>query len=106
MFAATAAGEQPLHSGQPIYLQTHNGMYVHAEHSLLGTVVAGDWDPDRSRSLLIRKLSGDAEIDDGDLVTLETAAGRYLRVDPATGAVLADRTSPGADSILRIEMQP
>jgi hypothetical protein len=106
VFAVTAPGGQPLHSGQPIYLQTHNGMYVHAERGLLGTVVAGDWDPDRSRSLVIRKVSGDAGIDDGDLVTLQTASGRYVRVDAATGAVLANRTAPGPDSTFRVEIQP
>jgi hypothetical protein len=106
VFTVEAQGEQPLHSGEQLLLQAHNGMVVGADPSPHATVGAGDWEEDRSRLLVIRSAGGGAAaLADGDLVTLETAAGGYLTVDAQNGAVSANRRTPGPDSLFRLELQ-
>jgi hypothetical protein len=105
VFSANVWSGQPLASGEVVYLQSHNGMYVHPAHGPLRPLVAADWDPERSQGLLVRKVSGDGPIGDGDLVTLQTSAGMYVTADPRGGAVLASRLQPGAAAVFRVERQ-
>jgi hypothetical protein len=105
VFTATVLDGQRLDGRDVIYLQAHNGMYVRADGSASAAMVTVNWDPDSSQLLILRKVSGDGPIANGDQVTLQTRSGRYLAFDRASGGVLANLSQPGPAATFRIELQ-
>jgi hypothetical protein len=102
--AVDPGGGSELRSGSRVYLQTHGGRYL-AVAAGSGDLEAGPQQAPAPghppAAFVLRRVAGDGVLVDGDAVVVETADGRPLAVDFASGAVFAGTTG----EVFRVQYQ-
>jgi|GEM_PF-1379251 len=102
--AVTPAGD-PLRSGARVYLQAHGGRFLRTAGASRDLEAGPQQAPSAEHPpalFVLRRVQGNGNVMDGDMVTLETAAGLPLVVDLASGAVFAG-SAGGSASVFRLQ---
>ena len=98
-------GGRPLQSGSSVYLQAHGGRYLEIAGAGRDLVAGTQQAPSVAHPparFVLRRLLGAGFVANGDAVTLETAAGQPLLLDPAGGEVQAAGAAGGTPAVFTL----